>query len=59
MKKSLVILFMYSILFYAPNAFTGEHGGKEHGGRKIKAQPTAQQIKDTMREYVLEKSKTD
>jgi hypothetical protein len=45
MKKLLVILFMSSILFYAPSAFTGEHGGKEHGGkehggRKIKAQPT-------------------
>lgn len=33
-----------------------EHGGKEHGGAAIQAEPTADNIKATMKAYVVEQS---
>ena len=33
-----------------------EHGGKEHGGAAIHAEPTADDIRSTMKTHVLEKS---
>lgn len=67
MKKIFSVIFMVSILFYGSNTFAAEHGGKEHGGKehggkehggeKVKAQPTVQEIKDTMRSYITDKSK--
>lgn len=65
-KKALSIIFMVSMLFYVPAACTSEHGGKEHGGvehggkehggEKLTAQPTDQEIKDVMKDYVLKQS---
>lgn len=34
-----------------------EHGGKEHGGAAIHAEPTAEDIRSTMKAYVLDQSK--
>ena len=33
-----------------------EHGGKEHGGAAIHAEPTAENIRSTMKAYVVEQS---
>jgi hypothetical protein len=59
MKKTglvlLVIAFLVSCASTAKNS-AQEHGGQEDTGQVIK-QPTAQEIRDAMKNYVVEKSK--
>lgn len=62
MKKIFSITVMVFILFYCLSVSAMEHGGKEHdgkehGGEKVKTQPAAEEIKDTMKNYIMDKSK--
>jgi hypothetical protein len=56
MKKILSLIFLTFILFYSPAIVAQEHGGQEDAGKVIK-QPTSQEIRDAMKDYVVEKSK--
>ncbi|OGX45374.1 MAG: hypothetical protein A2216_00630 [Omnitrophica WOR_2 bacterium RIFOXYA2_FULL_45_12] len=71
MKKiSCFILALIAAVCFTQFSYAAEHGGKEHGGTSTEkehggvepkgsqgAQPTAQNIRQTMKDYVLEKSK--
>ena len=62
MKTIPLIILVICLLICTPLLIAGEHGGREHGGKehggaKVMTQPTAKDIKDTMRNYVAEKSK--
>ena len=62
MKKFIVLLAMVLFVYYSPCVFAAEHGGQEHGGQEhggaaVAAQPSAKDIKSTMKNYVEEKSK--
>ncbi|MBW2252460.1 MAG: hypothetical protein JRF60_18025 [Deltaproteobacteria bacterium] len=56
MKKIFSLIFLTFILFYSPAIVAQEHGGQEDAGKVIK-QPTSQEIRDAMKDYVVEKSK--
>ncbi len=60
MKTFFATLFVLVFIVCGPAAFAGEHGGKEHGGMQhsdhMKAQPAAQDIKDSMAAYVKAQS---
>jgi hypothetical protein len=57
MKKFIVLLAMVLFVYYSPCIFATEHGGQEHGGKAVAAQPSAKDIKDAMKNYIAEKSK--
>ena len=61
MKRLLSIMFIFLMFFSGSVIFAGEHGGKEHGGiehgGKATAEPTAIEIKKSMKEYVETKAK--
>jgi hypothetical protein len=57
MKKIIVLLAMVLFVYYSPCVYAAEHGGQEHGGTTVATQPSAQDIKAAMKNYVEEKSK--
>lgn len=64
--KMFLMVFMALAIALVPAAFAAEHGGKEHGGEehgggehagaKV-SQPSADQIRGAMNNYVIEQSK--
>lgn len=64
--KMFLMVFMVLAIALVPAAFAAEHGGKEHGGEehggeehagaKV-SQPSAEQIRGAMNDYVIEQSK--
>lgn len=64
--KMFLMAFMVLAIALVPAAFAAEHGGKEHGGEehgggehagaKV-SQPSADQIRGAMNNYVIEQSK--
>ncbi len=56
MKKIFSLIFLTFILFYSPAIVAQEHGGQEDAAKVIK-QPKAQEIRDAMKNYIVEKSK--
>jgi hypothetical protein len=57
MKKLICFLFIFALIGYPLGiSLAAEHGGKEHGGAKI-SEPSADQIRAAMSDYVVEESK--
>ena len=64
--KMFFMVFMVLAIALVPAAFAAEHGGKEHGGKehggeehggaKV-SEPSADQIRGVMNDYVIEQSK--
>ena len=64
--KMFLMVFMVLAIALVPAAFAAEHGGKEHGGKehggeehagtKV-SQPSAEQIRAAMNDYVTKESK--
>src|SRR3989338_2463723 len=54
--KMFFMVFMVLAIALVPAAFAAEHGGEEHGGAKV-SEPSADQIRGVMNDYVIEQSK--
>lgn len=64
--KMFLMAFMVLAIALVPAAFAAEHGGKEHGGKEHSgeehagdkvSQPSAEQVRGAMNDYVTKESK--
>lgn len=52
MWKTSVAVVLCGLVGMAIPAWAAEHGGKEHGGQAVKAEPSAEQIRQTIQDHV-------